>query len=202
QRSFGLFRGLARRHDVRVLCVVPNRTRKPPEERVAEVTLLRRSVWYTSAAWRLERARLAPLFLASLAHRARARAWRDVLSGAADVCMADLPLAGVLGPAQAPLRGPHAHHGAYDPLPAGRPRAPRRRLRGRTAARARGAGRARRAAGGGGQRRGRRALPRALRRGARSAGGDPQRLRRDGRATARAFGARARPRPARARGRR
>jgi len=43
QRSFGLFRGLARHHDVRVLCIVPNRTRKPREERVAEVTLLRRS---------------------------------------------------------------------------------------------------------------------------------------------------------------
>jgi len=114
QRSFGLFRGLARRHDVRVLCVVPNRTRKPREERVAGVTLLRRSAWYTAVAWRLERARLSPLFLASLAHRARARAWRDVLPGAADACMADLPLAGVLDFGPARLRVLHAHNVEYD----------------------------------------------------------------------------------------
>ncbi|TMQ47733.1 MAG: glycosyltransferase family 4 protein [Candidatus Eisenbacteria bacterium] len=114
QRSFGLFRGLARHHDVRVLCIVPNRTRKPREERVAEVTLLRRSAWYTSAAWRLERARLSPLFLASLAHSARARAFRDVLPGTADVCMADLPLAGVLESRPARLRVLHAHNVEYD----------------------------------------------------------------------------------------
>ena len=114
QRSFGLFRGLARHHDVRVLCIVPNRTRKPRDERVAEVTLLRRSAWYTSAAWRLERARLSPLFLASLAHSARARAFRDVLPGTADVCMADLPLAGVLEPRPALLRVLHAHNVEYD----------------------------------------------------------------------------------------
>jgi len=114
QRSFGLFRGLARRHDVRVLCVVPNRTRKPLEERVAEVTLLRRSAWYTSAAWRLERARLMPLFLASLAHRAQAARWRDVLPGEADVCMADLPLAGVLDARPARLKVLHAHNVEYD----------------------------------------------------------------------------------------
>jgi len=114
QRSFGLFRGLARRHDVRVLCVVPNRTRKPREEKVAEVTLLRRSAWYTSAAWRLERARLSPLFLAALAHRARAASWRAVLPGEADVCIADLPLAGVLGVRPARLRVLHAHNVEYD----------------------------------------------------------------------------------------
>jgi glycosyltransferase involved in cell wall biosynthesis len=114
QRSFGLFRGLARRHDVRVLCVVPNRTRKPREERVAGVTLLRRGAWYTSAAWRLERARLTPLFLASLAHRAGARALRATLPGAADVCMADLPLAGVLDRSPARLRVLHAHNVEYD----------------------------------------------------------------------------------------
>ena len=31
QRAFGLFRGLARAHDVRVLCLVPNRTTSPRE---------------------------------------------------------------------------------------------------------------------------------------------------------------------------
>jgi len=114
QRSFGLFRGLARGHDVRVLCVVPNRTRKPGEERVAGVTLLRRSTWYTSAAWRLERAHLAPLFLGALAHRARARSWRETLPGSADVCMADLWLAGVLDWRPARLRVMHAHNVEYD----------------------------------------------------------------------------------------
>ena len=42
QRAFGLFRGLARRHDVRVLCVVPNRTRGAREAMAHRVTLLRR----------------------------------------------------------------------------------------------------------------------------------------------------------------
>jgi glycosyltransferase involved in cell wall biosynthesis len=114
QRSFGLFRGLARRHEVRVLCVVPNRTQKPPEERVAGVTLMRRSVWYTSAAWRLERARVAPLFLASLAHRSRARSFREVLGGDADACIADLPLAGVLEARPARLKVLHAHNVEFD----------------------------------------------------------------------------------------
>ncbi len=97
-----------------MLCIVPNRNRKAREERVAGVTLLRRSAWYTAAAWRLERARLAPLFLASLAHRARARRWRDLLPGSADVCMADLPLAGLLDLKPARLRVLHAHNVEYD----------------------------------------------------------------------------------------
>jgi glycosyltransferase involved in cell wall biosynthesis len=110
QRGFGLFRGLARRHEVTVLCVVPNRNRAPREERVAGVTLLRRSAWYTALAWRLERARISPLFLASLAHRAGASRFREALPGRADVCMADLPLAGVLGEEPARLRVLHAHN--------------------------------------------------------------------------------------------
>jgi glycosyltransferase involved in cell wall biosynthesis len=114
QRSFGLFRGLARRHDVRVLCVVPNRTRKPPEEKIDGVALIRRRAWYTSAAWRLERAGLAPLFLATLGHRARAREWRAALPGDADVCMSDLWVAGVLDQAPARLRVLHAHNVEYD----------------------------------------------------------------------------------------
>jgi len=114
QRGFGLYRGLARRHEVRVLCIVPNRTRKPDEEKVAGVTLVRRRAWYTSAAWRLEQAGLAPLFLASLAHRARARRLLDELPGQADVCMADLPLAGMLEASPARLRVLNAHNVEYD----------------------------------------------------------------------------------------
>ena len=72
QRSFGLVRGLARRNAVRVLCVVPNRAAPAAETVVEGVTLVRCKAWYTSAAWRLERAGLAPLFLAAYGHRARA----------------------------------------------------------------------------------------------------------------------------------
>jgi hypothetical protein len=74
QRAFGLYRGLARRHEVHALCVVPNRTAAPAEENVAGVRLLRRKAWYTSLAWRLERARLAPMFTAAYGHALAARA--------------------------------------------------------------------------------------------------------------------------------
>ena len=114
QRSFGLFRGLARRHDVRVLCLVPNRLRKSAEERVADVTLLRRSAWYTALAWRLEQARLTPLFLASLGHRGRARRFRAELPGRADACIADLPLTSLLDQEPARLKVLHAHNVEYD----------------------------------------------------------------------------------------
>ena len=110
QRAFGLYRGLARRHQVRVLCVVPNRNRAPREETAAQVQLIRRKAWYTSAAWRLERARLAPLFLAAHGHRARAQRWLSELPGPADVRIADLSLAGLLEVARAPLSVLHAHN--------------------------------------------------------------------------------------------
>ena len=70
QRAFGLYRGLARRHEVSALCVVPNRAVAAADERVAGVRLLRRKAWYTSVAWRLERARLAPMFAGGLRARA------------------------------------------------------------------------------------------------------------------------------------
>jgi glycosyltransferase involved in cell wall biosynthesis len=114
QRSFGLFRGLARTHDVRVLCVVPNRTGAAADERIDGVVLARRKAWYTSLAWRLERARIAPLFLAAHAHAARRRALSAALPGTPDVLMADLHLAGLFANAGGALRVLHAHNVEYD----------------------------------------------------------------------------------------
>lgn len=96
QRTFGLYRGLARRHDVRVLCMVENRNRAPREEAVSGVRLSRRAAWYTSAAWRLERAGLAPLWLAALGHRAARARLAATLPGDPDVRAADFNLAGLL----------------------------------------------------------------------------------------------------------
>jgi len=110
QRLFGLYRGLARRHAVRVLAVVPNRNRGPAREQVGGFELLRRKAWYTAVTWRLERARLAPHFLAAHAHRARAAALLRDLGEAPDVLMADLPVAGALERRSAALRVYHAHN--------------------------------------------------------------------------------------------
>jgi hypothetical protein len=103
QRAFGLYRGLARRHEVLALCVVPNRTVAPAEERVAGVRLLRRKAWYTSAAWRLERARLAPMFTAAYGHALAARALARAFAGRADAVLADLYLTGLFEADPAPL---------------------------------------------------------------------------------------------------
>jgi hypothetical protein len=96
QRTFGLYRGLARRHEVRVLCVVPNRSPGAREERAAGVALVRRKAWYTSLTWRAEQMRLLPHFLAAYAHRARATALLEALPGRPDVRAADLTVAGLL----------------------------------------------------------------------------------------------------------
>lgn len=103
QRAFGLFRGLARSSDVRVLCVIPNRTTAPREEHVAGVTLIRRKAWYTSLAWRLERAKLAPLQSAAEVHALRARRLLGALPGRPDVLAAEFSLAALLGRAGAKL---------------------------------------------------------------------------------------------------
>jgi hypothetical protein len=110
QRLIGLYRGLARRHEVRVLCVVPNRSPGAPDERVEGVSLRRRKAWYTALAWRLEQARLTPLFLTAYAHRAQAQRLHAQLGGGADVLMADLPLAGLLELGVARLAVYHAHN--------------------------------------------------------------------------------------------
>jgi glycosyltransferase involved in cell wall biosynthesis len=114
QRSFGIYRGLARGHGVRVLCVVPNRNRAAREEVVAGVTLVRRGAWYTSAAWRLEQAGLMPMFVAAYGHRASAGRLLEALSGQADVLAADLNLIGLLEARPARLRVYTAHNVEYD----------------------------------------------------------------------------------------
>ena len=114
QRSFGLARGLARRHAVRVLCVTPNRASGPAEERVEGVELLRRKAWHTSLAWRLERAGIAPLFAAEAGHRANAARYARALGTGADVLAADLNLAALLAAGRAPLRVHTSHNVEYD----------------------------------------------------------------------------------------
>ncbi len=110
QRLFGLYRGMARQHRVDVLTVVPNRTRSAERETVAGVNLVRRKAWYTSLAWRLERAGLAPLYLASHGHRAQAPRFTGSLPGTPDVVIADLMMAGVLERHRDALRVYHAHN--------------------------------------------------------------------------------------------
>ncbi len=114
QRTFGLARGLARRHAVRVLCVVPNRTRAPQRETVAGVELLRRKAWHTSLAWRLERWALAPQFTAERGHRAQRGAYRAALGPGADVLAADLALGSLLAGAAEPLRVYSSQNVEYD----------------------------------------------------------------------------------------
>jgi len=114
QRSFGLYRGLARRHQVEALCLVPNRNRAPRDETVAGVRILRRKAWYTSLTWRLEQARLAPMFLAAAGHAAGAGRLAREFGGPADVVLADLNLAGLLGADRAPLRVYTSHNVEYD----------------------------------------------------------------------------------------
>ncbi len=97
QRTFGLARGLARRHRVRLLGVVPNRTAAPREETAHGVELVRLKAWHTSLCWRLEQAGIAPLFTAERGHRANAARYRAALGADADVVATDLSLSGLLG---------------------------------------------------------------------------------------------------------
>jgi len=122
QRTFGLYRGLARRHDVRVLCMVENRSRAPREERVAGVALSRRAAWYTAAAWRLERARAAPLWLAALGHRVAAGRLAAALPGEPDVRSVDFNLAGLLARPGRALRVYLSQNVEYDFFLASAPR--------------------------------------------------------------------------------
>lgn len=114
QRCFGLYRGLARRHAVRVLCMVPNRSTGAREERVDGVEIARRKAWFTAVAWRLEQARVSPLFLAGHGHRARAAAALRDLPGTPDVMMTDLNLGGVRERSSARLKVHHAHNVELD----------------------------------------------------------------------------------------
>jgi hypothetical protein len=110
QRTFGLYRGLARRHNVRLLCVVPNRNRAAREERIQGVALARRSSWYTSVAWRLETLRIAPMLLAAHGHRAAAGRLLESLPGEADVFAADLHLTPLFERHPAPIKVYASHN--------------------------------------------------------------------------------------------
>lgn len=110
QRAFGLARGLARRHAVTVLCLVPNRDPAPREQTVEGVTLIRRKAWYTSLAWRLDRLGVAPLFVAGEGHAANARRLARELPGGADALLADLALASLLDVARATLKVHTSHN--------------------------------------------------------------------------------------------
>jgi len=114
QRTFGLLRGLARRHEVEALCLVPNRNAAPAAEVVAGVRLLRRKAWYTSAVWRLEQARLAPMFLAAAGHTAAARGLARAFTRPAEALLADLNLTGLFGADPAPLKVYTAHNVELD----------------------------------------------------------------------------------------
>ena len=114
QRAFGLLRGLARRHEVEALCLVPNRSTAPPVEVVAGVRLLRRKAWYTSVAWRLEQARIAPLFLAATGHALAAGRLARSFTRPAEALLADLNLTGLFGTDPAPLLVYTAHNVELD----------------------------------------------------------------------------------------
>ncbi len=122
QRSFGLARGLARRHQVRMLCVVPNQCDGAREERAEGVTLLRRKAWHTSLAWRLERAGLAPLFTAEGGHCRNADAYRAALGEGAEVVTADLHVGAVLAREHRALRVHTSHNVEYDRFRSSAPR--------------------------------------------------------------------------------
>jgi glycosyltransferase involved in cell wall biosynthesis len=114
QRTFGLLRGLARRADVRALCVVPNRSRGAAREVADGVTLVRRRAWYTGLAWRLDRLGLAPMLVASRGHRAAAVSLLRALEGEATVFAADLLLTPLFERHGAPIKVYAAHNVELD----------------------------------------------------------------------------------------
>lgn len=126
QRLFGLARGLAARHRVRMLCLVPNRNTAAASESVAGVELLRLRAWHTSVAWRLERMGLAPLFTAARGHRANAARYRSALGEPGDVLACDLNLAGLLPSSAAPLKVHTSQNVEYDRFVEGKLRVWRR----------------------------------------------------------------------------
>ena len=122
QRTFGLARGLARRHRVRLLGVVPNRSHGAREETVQGVELLRRKAWHTGIAWRLERAGLAPMFALNGAHARNAARYRAALGAHPDVLATDLNLCGMLSSGAASLRVYASQNVEYDRFVASAPR--------------------------------------------------------------------------------
>jgi hypothetical protein len=114
QRTFGLCRGLARRHDVKALCVVPNRSTGAASEVVGGVSLIRRRAWYTSVAWRLDRLGLAPLLVSARGHRGAAASLVRGLPGDAALFAADLLLTPLFDRHPAPLKVYTAHNVELD----------------------------------------------------------------------------------------
>ncbi len=114
QRVFGLARGLAARHSVRVLCLVPNRNSAAADETITGVQLLRRKAWHTSVAWRLDRMGLAPLFTAARGHTANAAHYGAELGPEVEVLACDLNLAGMLAPSRAALKVYASQNVEYD----------------------------------------------------------------------------------------
>lgn len=114
QRLFGLARGLAVQHHVRMLCLVPNRNTAAADEQVAGVELRRRKAWHTSVAWRLDRLGLAPLFTAARGHRENAARYHRELGPEGDVLACDLNLAGLLASSTAPLKVYASQNVEYD----------------------------------------------------------------------------------------
>lgn len=105
ERVFSLYRGLAREHSVRVLCVVPNRSVGPARERAEGVELVRAKRAYTSLAWRAERIGAAPMFAVAYWHRAFAGSLARLMDPEADVWSVDgLNLAALLERRARPLR--------------------------------------------------------------------------------------------------
>ena len=80
ERVVSLYRVLATEHSVRLLCVVPNRSRGAVRERADGIEIERVRRAYTSVVWRAERAGLAPMFTVAYAHRA----WGGTLAGRMD----------------------------------------------------------------------------------------------------------------------
>lgn len=122
ERAFGLYRGLARHHEVRVLCMVEMRNRAPRESVAAGVQILRRRAWYTAAAWRLERLGIAPLALAAVGHTRRGLHLAAELPSAPDVRAFDFSLAGLMRVPGAALRVYLSHNVESDFFAANGPR--------------------------------------------------------------------------------
>jgi hypothetical protein len=105
ERAFSLYRALAERHAVRVLCVVPNRSGGAPRERAHGVELVRARRAYTSLVWRMERAGWAPMFAVADWHRRWGGSLARALDAQADVWSVDgINLAWLLERRSRPLR--------------------------------------------------------------------------------------------------
>lgn len=114
QRSFGLLRGLAREHDVHVLCIVPRHNAAARDETADGVHIVRAKAWYTSLAWRLEQLRLSPLFLSAHGHAARAGRLLGLLPGSPNALLVGPWFGGLYARTRAPLKVYASQNVEYD----------------------------------------------------------------------------------------